>query len=529
MTTVHREGPTRVLMVEDDEMDELLLRRKIAVAMPEAQVQVVRRVRDACSILDRGQADLALVDWRLPDGDGGVVVAHAMELDTPIPVILMTNGDPEDACGAIRQGAQDFIPKDELTAKRLAMCLRFAFDRIEAQSKALDEARTLAAQALSTAAEARRKADQAEAGAAVRMAGNLAQTFDHLSHDLKSAASAALPVEQTPGNPLVTRLAYLGRQAAASRDRLRSFTGEVPLSLALVSLVGVVDQAARLVGIPCHRGPAGRRVHSSQLRVRGDQVWLGRALRDLFAWVRAMGQAREPVMDDIPALQATGREWIVDPIGTDHVSVRVAWAGAPPPRDRARYEPFQRTTLPGPDIATALGVIRAHEGGVGITATHEGGVLDLWLPKGGPSQGRGFSQSATSHLRTLVVAGRPSDGEALRTALERFGHDVSVFPDGATAWEAVSRGPRPELVVADVQDPTTGSVELVRSMDAAMMQVPVVYYTRELLDPRQTLPWRQSNRLLTLPMPAEALQDACLAVLAEARAMQANAPASLLE
>jgi DNA-binding response OmpR family regulator len=75
----------RILVVEDEPADEVLVRRALRRAMPRARVEVVRGVQSACSVLARNGADLALVDWRLPDGTGDAVVHYAADMAERVP------------------------------------------------------------------------------------------------------------------------------------------------------------------------------------------------------------------------------------------------------------------------------------------------------------------------------------------------------------------------------------------------------------------------------------------------------------
>src|SRR3954465_13954156 len=66
----------------------------------------------AIAALGRKAFDLALVDIRLPDGDGFDVLAHCREQFPRMSVILLTGyGTVESAVEAIRAGAFDFLTK----------------------------------------------------------------------------------------------------------------------------------------------------------------------------------------------------------------------------------------------------------------------------------------------------------------------------------------------------------------------------------------------------------------------------------
>ena len=81
----------------------------------ERQGHAVLEARDqpeAVRLLQQAQPALVLSDLRLPDGDGFGVLRSAKEIDTDIPVIVMTAyGSIEDAVAAMKEGALDFLAK----------------------------------------------------------------------------------------------------------------------------------------------------------------------------------------------------------------------------------------------------------------------------------------------------------------------------------------------------------------------------------------------------------------------------------
>ncbi len=81
----------------------------------ERQGHAVLEARDqpeAVRLLQQAQPALVLSDLRLPEGDGFGVLRSAKEIDTEIPVIVMTAyGSIEDAVAAMKEGALDFLAK----------------------------------------------------------------------------------------------------------------------------------------------------------------------------------------------------------------------------------------------------------------------------------------------------------------------------------------------------------------------------------------------------------------------------------
>ncbi len=103
-------GAERILIVED----EGLLRESIAdqLAAEGYRPHAVESAREARAAVERGDYDLGLFDFRLPDGDGLALLRFALEREPERPVILMTAySSVENAVEAMRLGAYDYLHK----------------------------------------------------------------------------------------------------------------------------------------------------------------------------------------------------------------------------------------------------------------------------------------------------------------------------------------------------------------------------------------------------------------------------------
>jgi DNA-binding NtrC family response regulator len=69
--------------------------------------------RAALALLEREHPDLLLTDFKMPEMDGLELLRRAHELDSALPVILLTGfATIESAVAAIKEGAFDYLPKD---------------------------------------------------------------------------------------------------------------------------------------------------------------------------------------------------------------------------------------------------------------------------------------------------------------------------------------------------------------------------------------------------------------------------------
>lgn len=123
--------PPRILLVEDDEVDAMALRRHAAAHQLGYAITVAPSLAAARASLAREPFDLVLLDQQLADGDGFELFAEIRDL----PVIFITgNNDLSQAVRAVRAGAADYLVKD--TARRYLDLLPHTVDR------ALQEHRT---------------------------------------------------------------------------------------------------------------------------------------------------------------------------------------------------------------------------------------------------------------------------------------------------------------------------------------------------------------------------------------------------
>ena len=86
----------------------------------------VNNIKNGLAQLDDNKFDLLLLDYRLPDGTGLEVMAHAHDKGLKIPAVMMTSfNDVRTAVKAIQSGASDYITKP-VNPDELLMILKSA-------------------------------------------------------------------------------------------------------------------------------------------------------------------------------------------------------------------------------------------------------------------------------------------------------------------------------------------------------------------------------------------------------------------
>jgi len=130
-------GPTliRVLLVEDNPDDALLVREMLGFSNTvRVEVTVVDRLARALEVLEPGSFDVVLLDLSLPDSSGLVTFYRLHGRAPNVPIVVLTGLDDETvAIEALKSGAQDYLPKRDLTSSLLMRTIRYTIERKKAE------------------------------------------------------------------------------------------------------------------------------------------------------------------------------------------------------------------------------------------------------------------------------------------------------------------------------------------------------------------------------------------------------------
>lgn len=125
----------RVLMVEDDEDDYILVRDMLAEGGDDRyQIDWVNNYDKGLEAIGRREHNLYLIDYRLGVDSGLDLLRAAIRLRCRAPVVVMTGqGDRSLDFEAMRSGAADFIEKGNFDGLMLERSLRYAINRYSYQ------------------------------------------------------------------------------------------------------------------------------------------------------------------------------------------------------------------------------------------------------------------------------------------------------------------------------------------------------------------------------------------------------------
>jgi signal transduction histidine kinase/FixJ family two-component response regulator len=144
----------QILLIDDDQVDRLAVRRALASAELEVELREVPNAVTGVGAIHQSSFDCVLLDYRLPDRDGVQVLRQLRAEGIQTPVIMLTgHGDELLAVELMKAGASDYIPKSQMTGPGLAQAIRQAV-RIHRLEQEARRAASAHAQQLRSLAEA---------------------------------------------------------------------------------------------------------------------------------------------------------------------------------------------------------------------------------------------------------------------------------------------------------------------------------------------------------------------------------------
>jgi signal transduction histidine kinase len=141
--------PLRVLLVDDDEDDWVLVRDALIESAPGRYLlEWAATWEDGLVATARGEHDVYLIDYRLGERSGIELIREAVQKGRRAPLILLTGvGDHDVDRSAERVGAADYLLKWRLDGELLDRSIRYALERRRAEERAVAVARAEVAQA----------------------------------------------------------------------------------------------------------------------------------------------------------------------------------------------------------------------------------------------------------------------------------------------------------------------------------------------------------------------------------------------
>jgi DNA-binding response OmpR family regulator len=127
----HVEGPLNVLLVEDNEVQAAFYARMLAESdWTDYRVDTAGTLTDALGRLAVLGYDVIIADLGLPESSGWETFAAIHEKHPLVPIVVLTSEqDNKLALRILKNGAQDYLFKSEITPQYLLRTVRYAIER----------------------------------------------------------------------------------------------------------------------------------------------------------------------------------------------------------------------------------------------------------------------------------------------------------------------------------------------------------------------------------------------------------------
>ncbi len=137
------EKPFQILVVEDDQLDQLIIKRALIGSGIEHELTIADDHESGKAATEGNTFDCIFLDYNLPGGTGLELLKEIRGSGNLSPIIIVTSqGDEKLAVEAMKLGANDYIPKLLLSADGIAQTVRYivnlkkqAQERLELESK----------------------------------------------------------------------------------------------------------------------------------------------------------------------------------------------------------------------------------------------------------------------------------------------------------------------------------------------------------------------------------------------------------
>ena len=465
-----RENPRgRLLIVDDDEMNRDVLRRRVERDFYE--VVITDNGRDALRLVGESKFDLVLLDIVMPDFDGFQVLAaikgDARLRDTPV-IVISALDDMAGVIRSIEMGAEDYLsrPIDPvlLQARIGAVIARRRSDEQLRQIQNLERLGILA--------------------------GGIAHVFNNLLTGILGNASWVL--EDLPAsNPNRARLEEVvqaSERAAQLTSQILAFAGKGKYAVERVHLSTLVSGICDLMraSVPPNV-QLNLDLKPNLPPVDADAAQLQQLVMNLVM------NGAEAITGDGPGTVtvSTGlreirkRETLQFRSGEVvdgsyvYLEVKDTGCGMDEATLSQMFDPFFTTKFMGRGLglAAALGIVSSHKGLIAVSSSlGSGSSLQILFPE---SKRRARTTAAPSDLTgkgsVLVV----DDEEVVRTtakaALERHGYSVVLAENGRIAIDIYKkRAPEFAAVILDMIMPEISGEETYRFLRTINRDVPII-------------------------------------------------------
>ncbi|HEX2731541.1 MAG TPA: response regulator [Polyangiaceae bacterium] len=473
-------GALRVLIIEDNETDALLLRQTLKTSVQGANITHVDRLARAKEALGRATFDVIVMDLGLPDSVG-LEGVHSLQRSAPqTPIVVLTGvSDEELGREALRAGAQDYLVKGEISGTVLARSIRYAIERQSLNSQLVTAQRMLVLG---------------------QLAGGVAHDFNNLLTIIANNAELVPEPENTDARELKNEIRAAVQRGVMLTRQLLAVGRKRVAEVGTIDVNALIQDSAKLLRRTLGDVRLNLELSPHLPTVHGDAAMLEQVLMNLAVNARdAMprGGTLTVTTDTLAEIPADASRLKAMPSKSPCVRLRVIDSGEGIPESiLARiWDPFFTTkgaeSSTGLGLATVRSIIEQHNGDVRVDSKQGvGTTFTILLPPSPtpslPARAHPEPSPKCEGRRILIVDDEMAILQTCKRFLERDKHTVMIASSGEAAlalWER-EQG-RFDLVLTDMQMPDgIGGRELGQRLRAIAPALPIVYasgYSRDLL------------------------------------------------
>ncbi len=466
--------PIRVLLIEDDEDDYILVRKLFsAISAASYDLQWASTYEAAREAIGRDRYEVCILDYQLGDKTGLDLLKEVDGKGPAVPVIFLTgHSDYGLDVEAMRAGASDYLVKGQISPDLLERSIRYAIERKRLENQ-LRQSHKM--EALGT------------------LAGGIAHDFNNILAAIIGFTELAADHAQDGSREKhhLTRIIEAGIRGRELVRQMLTFSRETDQEKKPLRLGDVVRETAGLIraatpstiAISVNTSDASGFVLADPVQMQ--QVLINLCTNAAHA-MRDKGGTLDIELADFTVAPSDKGPPEIEPGAYMRLTVADTGAGIPPAIMERIFDPFFTTKKFGEGTGLGLSVVHGivRQAGGHITVESKpssGSTFTLYFPSiaGEPDADTTEDDAVpTGSERILFIDDEETIVEMCEDILAELGYRVTSMRDSTAALDLFRRDPSGfDIVMTDQTMPEMTGVELAKEILAIRKEMPVVLCT----------------------------------------------------